>query len=547
MRTLLLSSLSILGGLTTVHAQHWVPYSFHAYKHSSKKAEQVQAPAAEKSAESRAPVAVQQLPASQQQPVATQAPAIQSPAAVAVEQQAVAAQEPAPAAQSVVEPLQADDVIASNAELDAFFTLDSQTAYNDPSVFYSDPDRDYGKPKPLHPAEKAPRRWRLCTENWWVEGDYMIAWLKKGHINSPLITTGVPGPSAGVIGQPGTSVVFGKENYDFSHTSGVRGAIGGYLGLERHFAFDIDGFYVFTRTKSTTVMSDATGSPIIARPFFDVRTGFENAERVSNPGFYTGTSRGTIKTNFWGAEANIGYHPCSDPINRCTNKIPPVTGSPCKNMMTGDLFIGARYLHLFEKISVKDEMTPIATPSGLSFNGAAHPIDPPDMLRDKDTYRANNDFWGGQVGIRGDFAWNAWFSMGVMGKVAFGVTEQRYKTEGETIWSSAGFGRQFASGGVLVQPNNQVHRTRWKFGWVPEINANIGVELLEHLRFTVGYSILWWNKVVRVGTQIDRDVNSGQIPRDPSFYTPAVQAPDDHLKEQGFWMRSVNFGVCFDF
>src|SRR5690348_9903076 len=262
MRTLLLSSLSILGGLTTVHAQHWVPYSFHAYKHSSKKTEQVQAPAAEKSAECHASVALQQPPASQQQPVASQAPTAQSPAPAAVEQPVVAGQEPAPAVQPVVEPVKADEVIASNAELDAFFTLDSQTAYNDPSMYYSDPDRDYGKPKPLHPQEKAPRRWRLCTESWWVEGDYMIAWLKKGHINAPLITTGAATDgSPGVIGQPGTKVVFGKQNYNFDSTSGVRGAIGGYLGLERHFAFDIDGFYIFTRTKNTRVISDATGSP----------------------------------------------------------------------------------------------------------------------------------------------------------------------------------------------------------------------------------------------------------------------------------------------
>lgn len=530
MRTLLLSTLSILGGLTTVHAQHWVPYSFHAYKHSSKKTEQAQKPAVAEKQNPPAAVAIQKSE--------EQAPALQAPSAVAVEQ-------PAPAVEPVVELVKSEEVIASNAELDEFFTLDSQTAYNDPSVYYFDPDRDYGKPKPLHPEPKASRRWRLCTENWWVEADYMLTWLKKGYINAPLITSGsAADASPGVIGQPGTVVEFGKQDYNFERTSGVRGSIGGYLGLQRHFAFDLDGFYVFTTTKSRRLNSDKT--PIIARPFFDVRTGFENAELVSNPGFYTGTSTGSIKTSMWGAEFNIGYHPCSNPLNRCENKL-PATASPCSNMKSGNIFIGGRYVHLFEKIRVRDEMIPIADPSGLSFNGAANAVVPSDKLREKDTFRANNDFFGGQIGITGEFTWNSWFSMGFTGKVAFGVTEQRYKTAGETIWFSTEFGRQYANGGVLVQPNNQVQRSRWRFGWVPELSLTTGFELLEHMRFTVGYNILWWNKVVRVGTQIDRNVNSGQIPRDSSFYTPAIQTANDHIKEEGFWMQSVNFGVCFDF
>ena len=318
MRNILLSSLSILGGITTVHAQHWVPYGFYAFKQSPQK---------------------------------TPTPAV--------------AEEP------VIEEAN-EGLVAENS--DQIFAYYDNT---DPgSIFYLDPDVAYQKNKAPKvkkpPKERVPRSSKLCTENFWIEGDYLLAWMRNGDIDSPLITTGSAADAVpGAIGQPNTTVVFGDHHYNYHRSSGVRAAIGGYMGVDRALSFDVDAFWIFAKEKHFNISSDVSGSPLIARPFFDVSTGTENAELVSNPGLFSGTSSGLVKTQLWGGEFNIGYH-------------------PCKNTSAGDLFIGFRYLRLFEKIRIKDEMLPLAGGvSGLTFNGATHAVDSPDSLMDEDVFRSN--------------------------------------------------------------------------------------------------------------------------------------------------------------
>ena len=40
---------------------------------------------------------------------------------------------------------------------------------------------------------------------WWVEADYLLWWIKRGPLPTPLVTTGNPkDPQPGALGQPGT-------------------------------------------------------------------------------------------------------------------------------------------------------------------------------------------------------------------------------------------------------------------------------------------------------------------------------------------------------
>jgi hypothetical protein len=378
--------------------------------------------------------------------------------------------------------------------------------------------------------------------------------MKEGHIDEPLITTGSPADAIpGAIGQPGTQVVFGNKHYNFHRTAGVKASIGSYIGPDKNVSVDIDGFWIFSRTRHFSISANPGEAPLIARPYYDVRRASERARIVSSnsvaTGFFSGSSSALIKTQFWGGELNIGYHPCSQQAVGChtCGEIAARQKQPCDKNMTGGLFVGFRYLRLFEKLKIKDVMDPFGTPSGLSFNGSTHPVTLPDSLKDEDQFRTNNDFFGGQIGIKGDYAFNCWMSLGFYGKAAFGVTEQKYKSEGWTTWESSVFGDQYAVGGVLVQPNNMVHEKKWKYAWVPEAGVNFSIEPFSHLRFLVGYSFLWWSKIVRPGEQINNEVNSGQIPGNAAFYTPAVQKPNNHLKETSFWLQAVNFGVSFDF
>jgi hypothetical protein len=173
-------------------------------------------------------------------------------------------------------------------------------------------------------------------------------------------------------------------------------------------------------------------------------------------------------------------------------------------------------------------------------------VSAPDTLSDEDDFKTTNNFYGGQVGARVEIA-NRWWSLGLFGKIGLGVTQEKYATSGFTTWNSAAFGKQYAHGGVLVQPNNEVELHKNVFGIVPEAGAHIGFEPLKHLRFLVGYSFLWWNKVIRPGKQIDRNVNSGQIPRDTNFFTGAAQPRHEDLDQERYWLQTINIGVAFDF
>ena len=365
----------------------------------------------------------------------------------------------------------------------------------------------------------------FCSENFWVEGNYLLGWTKNEKIDVPLITRGSTADTVpGAIGQPGTKVVYGNEYIHFPRSQGVRAALRGYLDRYRVFVLDINAFWMFNSEKHFSISSDASGSPLIARPYFDVRTNTQQAQLVSDPAAISGTSSAAIKSQIWGSELNLGYRPCN-------------------NHTAANFFLGVRYLRLKEKLSLTDRMTPLTT-NALNFNGSA--VNPPDTFSDQDLFTTSNNFYGGQFGARLNWANNWWF-LDLFGKVGVGVTQETYKSQGSTVWHSNTYGDQFAAGGVLVQPNNSVDKTRTVFGWVPEVGVNVGFEPLRHLRLLVGYSFLWWNKVLRPGEQINNNVNSGQIPGNANFFTPATQKSSNDLDNQSYWLQTVNFGICFDF
>src|SRR5581483_95972 len=130
----------------------------------------------------------------------------------------------------------------------------------------------------------------------------------------------------------------------------------------------------------------------------------------------------------------------------------------------------------------------------------------------------------------------------VLGKVALGATQQRVNINGfSTLITPTG--NTVAQGGILALPSNQGEHTRFVLGVVPEVGVNFGVDVLKHVRIRTGYSLLMWNKVVRPGDQIDRNVNPAQIPTDQSFGTlGGPTRPTFDFHNQFFWVHALNIG-----
>ncbi|HEX5269324.1 MAG TPA: BBP7 family outer membrane beta-barrel protein [Gemmataceae bacterium] len=387
------------------------------------------------------------------------------------------------------------------------------------------------KPKP--PVEKEP------CERFWLSAGYDSSWVKPMRLNTPLITTGSPGAPPGVdpttyhaagLGQPSTVVLFGDRNVDFGHINGIRASAGLFIDDDNRVSVEGTGFVQFARHQSYAASSDANGNPVIARPFFDALNNTETALPAGFPmGFAPLASTGSVsvdtRTELLGAEANARYD-----------------FKPAERFHLQAL-AGFRYLRLSESLSIQDRVTTLEP--GFTF--ASNPLAAGDQLSDFDKFSTTNQFYGGQVGM--GFGWSGkWVQVGGFGKIAVGATDQEVGITGGSTVHSSSLGTMSAPVGLYAQPSNIGRHSRTEFDFVPEGGINFGVRLLPCLRLTCGYSFLYWNSVVRPGSQIDRVVNPQTIPSDQFFgVSGGPVRPVFRFVDENYWVHTVNVGLTFHY
>jgi hypothetical protein len=85
---------------------------------------------------------------------------------------------------------------------------------------------------PLPCSEQCP----ACHERVWFNADYLLWWVHRGQVNTPLVTTSSPlAPVPGALGERSTRVLFGDdETVNFGTFSGVR--IGGGFAVAEGWA-----------------------------------------------------------------------------------------------------------------------------------------------------------------------------------------------------------------------------------------------------------------------------------------------------------------------
>lgn len=108
----------------------------------------------------------------------------------------------------------------------------------------------------------------------WADFDYLGFWVKGNHVPA-LVTTspiGTPQSRAGVLGQPGTSILFGDQRLNTDMRSGGRITFGAWL-VGDVLAIEGNYFALGTETtnySATSVFSNgSTSDPILARPYFN--------------------------------------------------------------------------------------------------------------------------------------------------------------------------------------------------------------------------------------------------------------------------------------
>src|SRR5262249_27422423 len=122
-----------------------------------------------------------------------------------------------------------------------------------------------------------------------------------------------------------------------------------------------------------------------------------------------------------------------------------------------------------------------------------------------DRFSTQNRFYGAQLGMQVGTSMGR-FSLDLKGKVALGNTHEMVDITGATLTNN-GRGLQLRQGGLLAQPTNIGRRSRDVFGVIPEVGVTLGYQVTDYFRVFAGYNFLYWNNVVRPGSQIDRSIN----------------------------------------
>jgi hypothetical protein len=318
----------------------------------------------------------------------------------------------------------------------------------------------------------------------------------------------------------GTFPVVGGGSLNDQWRSGFRINAGFWINECQNWG--VEGSYFFLGQEGQTATIASNGSPELGRPYFDpVGTPIPP---LAGPGTYAeivaragvaGIFQAETSNSLWGADANFR-----------------------KGLLLGccwrlDMLSGFRYLNFEEDLRISEISTAIGTTPTMT-----------GVLQDN--FEVSNDFYGGQVGLVGEFRNGPW-SIDWFTKVALGDTTQTIRTSGAQALLVGGAPVAAANSGLLAQMTNSGSFSRDVFSVIPEVGVSVGWQATPHLKLYVGYNFLYWSNVLRVGDQVDTVLN---VPSRPgpllTQRVPAVPPrPAVLFNDTDFWAQGVNVGLQF--
>ncbi|HEV3083581.1 MAG TPA: BBP7 family outer membrane beta-barrel protein [Gemmataceae bacterium] len=361
------------------------------------------------------------------------------------------------------------------------------------------------------------------TEAFWASAEYMVLWNKKGPLSAPLVTTG--GASLGALGASDTAVLFGGKGLDFDAynafrvTSGFWFDRGGCWGLEGSF------FITDRQPLHNSAVSDPNGNPLLARPVINALTGQETTALISDPGILSGNVTVNASSRLFGYEANL--------VNKIARS----------NDMRLEWLVGFRSIHLDEDLAIIQNS--LLLPGG-SAGFAGSPFNPPGGISITDRFDTTNNYYGGQIGARGEYHSNGFF-VNATGKIGIGDTHEVTNITGITAHFPFSGTPSQVPGGLLALTTNSGRARHDMFAVVPEVGLNVGYQINPLWRVFIGYNFLYLSDVARPGDQINRTVNPNFVPISQQFGTlpgtPLSPAPLSQRTD--FWVQGINLGIEF--
>ena len=294
---------------------------------------------------------------------------------------------------------------------------------------------------------------------WQFHADPFIMWFSAARFPA-LVTTGdsVNAFVAGAIGEPGTQVLNGGSANVGDAVFGLRLTLVRNFGDDDRGWVDLGGFFTNYRARIFDQQSNAAGSPVLTRPFFNPVAGREDADIRAFPNTFVGTTHDTFTTQYSGMESNIGWE-----FYQATQA----------NRLGLALLVGGRYFQLNEAYKNFDSAAdlPVGTGSTYAF---------------VDDFGARNFFDGGQVGAGFRLLFDR-MTADVTTKMIGGVNQQTLNINGYTkVTDVTGATAVDNSQGLFAMPSNVGHWQRDRNSFGGEVGVKLGFRLADCFRFNVG-------------------------------------------------------------
>lgn len=357
-----------------------------------------------------------------------------------------------------------------------------------------------------------------CCGPWWCGwvGVEALGWAISGQSVPPLVTSspaGTPRPQAGVIGAPGTQVLYGDQAINGGLQPGIRVYGGFYLDEAKLWALEGSFFTLFGGDGNYL----SPNAPVVSRPFINANTGANDAELVGFPGVLGGTVGVTSNQCFWGLDLNLRRALC------------------CECNSRWDLIGGYRNLGLNEGLAINENLTTLDNSLGYPANSS---------ILVNDSFNTKNVYNGGQLGI-GYLRWNGKWTLDARALLGIGGTASTVNINGSTTVTPLGGSSSTLPGGLLALPSNIGQYNANTFSFVPEFGLRVGYMVTPRMAVTAGYTFIYWTGVARPGEQIDPVVNPSQIP--PGTLQGPARPALTGVNTTDIWIQGITTGLEFRF
>lgn len=359
----------------------------------------------------------------------------------------------------------------------------------------------------------------------WGSLEYMNMWEQSGPVSIPLVTQNNDPAALGIIGEPGTQIIYGDgsgQDLAYGNISGGRITLGGWIDDRDLYGIEFSGFLLEKKYTNFEASSPGGDFPVVSIPFFSTSPVPAGEAAVSAKSPFSTNNPNNISVHtgsqLWGAELNWVYN--------LTNR----TRYPLQALA------GFRYMSLDESLTLNDTI--------FDTTGTRPTM---GVLSYSDDFNTQNNFYGIQFGLRSNWVAQNGFTLDILAKVALGENAEVIDISGNTTSTKAAMG--VATGtynsGIFAQESNMGSYDHNTFAVLPEFQLKLGYLPSPNVHPYIGYDGMYMNKVVRPGEQINRNINTTESVAlsGGTTVSGALSPTKPSFNNTSFWIQGVTVGI----